>query len=93
MVDVLYALCGDVSDGLALVILRLINGPPTPQKIHITNEIIHNPGVNERLADMKIDFVPGAWASPSSLLSLPRTDRRPTIRCVADPPSRPPPPQ
>lgn len=30
------------------------------QKIHITNEIIHNPGVNERLADMKIDFVPGA---------------------------------
>ena len=28
------------------------------EKIHITNEIIHNPGVNERLADMEIDFLP-----------------------------------
>lgn len=35
------------------------------QRIHISNEIIHNPGVNERLADMDVDFVPG---EPHSVL-------------------------
>jgi 4-hydroxy-3-methylbut-2-enyl diphosphate reductase len=27
------------------------------EKIHITNEIIHNPGVNQRLKDMNINFI------------------------------------
>lgn len=27
--------------------------------MHITNELIHNPGVNERLDEMEVNFVPG----------------------------------
>lgn len=27
--------------------------------MHITNELIHNPGVNEKLDEMKVNFVPG----------------------------------
>ncbi|CAN0416399.1 unnamed protein product, partial [Discosporangium mesarthrocarpum] len=26
--------------------------------LHITNELIHNPGVNEKLEDMDVNFVP-----------------------------------
>lgn len=29
------------------------------QKLHITNEIIHNPGVNERLKQMEVNFIQG----------------------------------
>lgn len=29
------------------------------QKMHITNELIHNPGVNEKLDEMDVNFVPG----------------------------------
>ncbi len=27
--------------------------------MHITNELIHNPGVNEKLDEMGVNFVPG----------------------------------
>lgn len=30
------------------------------QTMHITNELIHNPGVNEKLDEMGVNFVPGA---------------------------------
>lgn len=27
------------------------------RNVHITNELIHNPGVNEKLKDMKVNFI------------------------------------
>jgi 4-hydroxy-3-methylbut-2-en-1-yl diphosphate reductase len=28
-------------------------------KMHITNELIHNPGVNEKLEEMDVEFIRG----------------------------------
>ena len=28
-----------------------------PRKLHITNELIHNPQVNDKLAEMDVDFI------------------------------------
>lgn len=34
------------------------------QTMHITNELIHNPGVNQKLDELKVNFVPGKLSSP-----------------------------
>ena len=39
---------------------RPVTGDRPSQKIHITNEIIHNPHVNERLKEMDVEFIQGA---------------------------------
>lgn len=35
--------------------------------MHITNELIHNPGVNEKLDEMGVNFVPGVTRLAASL--------------------------
>lgn len=36
------------------------------QTMHITNELIHNPGVNEKLDEMGVNFVPGTRSMASA---------------------------
>ena len=36
--------------------------------MHITNELIHNPGVNEKLDEMGVNFVPGGCGIIVSLV-------------------------
>lgn len=51
-----FGFCWGVERAVAMAYEARAHFPE--QRIHITNEIIHNPGVNERLADMNIDFLP-----------------------------------
>jgi 4-hydroxy-3-methylbut-2-enyl diphosphate reductase len=51
-----YGFCWGVDRAVAMAYEARAHFPE--QRIHITNEIIHNPGVNERLAEMDIDFLP-----------------------------------
>ena len=51
-----FGFCWGVERAVAMAYEARAHFPE--QRIHITNEIIHNPNVNERLADMDIDFLP-----------------------------------
>jgi 4-hydroxy-3-methylbut-2-enyl diphosphate reductase IspH len=38
--------------------------------MHITNELIHNPGVNEKLEEMDVEFIRGNLLYTSSFCEL-----------------------
>lgn len=52
-----YGFCWGVERAVAMAYESRSHFPD--KTIHITNEIIHNPGVNERLHDMDIKFIDG----------------------------------
>ena len=52
-----YGFCWGVERAIAMAYEARSHFPN--QKIHITNEIIHNPQVNERLNEMDIKFLKG----------------------------------
>ena len=52
-----YGFCWGVERAVAMAYESRSHFPD--KTIHITNEIIHNPGVNERLHEMDIKFIDG----------------------------------
>ena len=50
-----YGFCWGVERAVAMAYESRSHFPD--KTIHITNEIIHNPGVNERLDEMEINFI------------------------------------
>ncbi|CAM9170042.1 unnamed protein product [Ascophyllum nodosum] len=51
-----YGFCWGVERAVAMAFQARKHFPD--QKMHITNELIHNPGVNEKLDEMEVNFVP-----------------------------------
>lgn len=51
-----YGFCWGVERAVAMAFQARKHFPD--QTMHITNELIHNPGVNEKLEDMAVNFVP-----------------------------------
>lgn len=51
-----FGFCWGVERAVAIAYETRTHFPS--ERIWITNEIIHNPGVNQRLREMKVDFVP-----------------------------------
>ncbi|CAN0295009.1 unnamed protein product, partial [Ectocarpus fasciculatus] len=52
-----YGFCWGVERAVAMAFQARKHFPD--QTMHITNELIHNPGVNEKLDEMGVNFVPG----------------------------------